>query len=330
MTESIAADPLEGPSESVSNNGTRTPVPAAASTVAETDGYSSDPSDVPVLVQQAPCPSPDSGTIANNGDTSGPGPDVAGSVPVAQSITGAGSMNDAEPMVTDTHIDGNIAVTDLPGSGKPAAVHQHNARLISVIYHSDGDSELSSIEPSSQVFDFEDMEMPGPLAFTIPDARGRDKKKLQTDIAPQHTTGPSNERDSRMEIDVPQPLQEPKAESAQSEADGPHVKEEHGRSEEGAKQMTIFTEAKQNATKPTEQTLPQVTTEGQKDTAMKDVILKNVVSPKTVEDKILRIDGRITNPSHGNAWHYFRCFRRNDDMGSLWDVRQHWYVRQSQ
>jgi hypothetical protein len=301
MTESVAADPLEGPS------------------------------DIHVLIQQAPSPSSDSGMIPSNGDTSGPGLDVADSIRDAPSTSGASSTNDAEPMITDTHVDGNMDITDLPASGKPAAADQPNPPPLPVKYDSDSDSALSYVDPSSQEFDFEDMIMPQPLAFTIPDARGRDEKQLPTDTVPQHTGGPSNESDGRMEIHVPQPLQEPKIEPAESATDGLNVKEEQGQSEGGVKEMVILTEAEQRTTKPTQQTpLPQTTTEEQKDTPLKDVILKNVVSPKTVEDKILRIDGRITNPSHGNAWQSFRCFRRNDDMGSLWDIRQHWYARQSQ
>lgn len=58
-----------------------------------------------------------------------------------------------------------------------------------------------------------------------------------------------------------------------------------------------------------------------------DVILPGVYQPNTLGVKILKIDGRITKPSHGNAWKDFRCIRNNQDMGSLWEVRQAWSMK---
>jgi len=58
-----------------------------------------------------------------------------------------------------------------------------------------------------------------------------------------------------------------------------------------------------------------------------DIILAGVREPGTLGNKILRLDGRITHPPHGNAWKDFRCYRNNQDMGSLWEVRQAWFVR---
>lgn len=58
-----------------------------------------------------------------------------------------------------------------------------------------------------------------------------------------------------------------------------------------------------------------------------DVILARVLHPSSLGVKILNIDGRITKPSHGNAWKDFRCIRDNQDMGTLWEVRQAWSVR---
>ncbi|KAI1981335.1 hypothetical protein LOZ53_000498 [Ophidiomyces ophidiicola] len=60
---------------------------------------------------------------------------------------------------------------------------------------------------------------------------------------------------------------------------------------------------------------------------MKDIVLSGVRGPGALENKILRTDGRMTNPPNGNAWKDFRCFRNNQDMGSLWEIRQAWYLR---
>ncbi|KAL2007345.1 hypothetical protein VTN00DRAFT_8783 [Thermoascus crustaceus] len=61
---------------------------------------------------------------------------------------------------------------------------------------------------------------------------------------------------------------------------------------------------------------------------VKDIILPNVAGPGALANKILQVDGRITNPPNGNAWKEFRCYRNNQDMGSLWEVRQAWFLKQ--
>ncbi|KAL1998099.1 hypothetical protein VTN02DRAFT_6856 [Thermoascus thermophilus] len=61
---------------------------------------------------------------------------------------------------------------------------------------------------------------------------------------------------------------------------------------------------------------------------VKDIILPNVTGPGALANKILQVDGRIRNPPNGNAWKEFRCYRNNQDMGSLWEVRQAWFFKQ--
>lgn len=60
-----------------------------------------------------------------------------------------------------------------------------------------------------------------------------------------------------------------------------------------------------------------------------EIIVPNIASPNMLVTKILQIDGR---PKEGqrtaNAWKEIRCYRKNQDMGSLWDVRQAWYFKQ--
>lgn len=58
-----------------------------------------------------------------------------------------------------------------------------------------------------------------------------------------------------------------------------------------------------------------------------DVVIRNITGPGALAQKILQVDGRITNPPNGNAWKVFRCYRDNQDMGSLWEVRQAWFVK---
>ncbi|GFF73620.1 hypothetical protein IFM47457_03437 [Aspergillus lentulus] len=58
-----------------------------------------------------------------------------------------------------------------------------------------------------------------------------------------------------------------------------------------------------------------------------EIILENIGGPNALALKILEVDGRIKDVPNGNAWKEFRSYRNNQDMGSLWEVRQAWYLR---
>ncbi|PKX95893.1 uncharacterized protein P174DRAFT_148110 [Aspergillus novofumigatus IBT 16806] len=58
-----------------------------------------------------------------------------------------------------------------------------------------------------------------------------------------------------------------------------------------------------------------------------EIILENIGGPTALALKILEVDGRIKDVPNGNAWKEFRSYRNNQDMGSLWEVRQAWYLR---
>lgn len=79
---------------------------------------------------------------------------------------------------------------------------------------------------------------------------------------------------------------------------------------------------------PAPATTPEPKSEQTQETILKDIIFSGVTGPGRLANKILEIDGRITEPPNGNAWKEFRCFRDNQDMGSLWECRQMWFVRQ--
>ncbi|KAI5293043.1 hypothetical protein KEM52_005864 [Ascosphaera acerosa] len=58
-----------------------------------------------------------------------------------------------------------------------------------------------------------------------------------------------------------------------------------------------------------------------------NVVVANVTTPNQLGNRIIEMDGRIENPPNGNAWKDYRCYRNNQDMGSLWEVRHLWYTR---
>ncbi|KAI9036686.1 uncharacterized protein KD926_001581 [Aspergillus affinis] len=57
------------------------------------------------------------------------------------------------------------------------------------------------------------------------------------------------------------------------------------------------------------------------------VTVSGITSLNPLVIKIVELDGRITKMPHGNAWKEFRSYRDNQDMGSLWEVRQAWFMR---
>lgn len=59
-----------------------------------------------------------------------------------------------------------------------------------------------------------------------------------------------------------------------------------------------------------------------------DFVTELMTGPQGLSTKILEVDGRIKNPPNGNAWKDFRCKRNNQDMGSLFEIRQDYYEKQ--
>ncbi|KAL4992866.1 Asx homology domain-containing protein [Aspergillus falconensis] len=58
-----------------------------------------------------------------------------------------------------------------------------------------------------------------------------------------------------------------------------------------------------------------------------EVIVRDIQGPTALTLEILKIDGRVGKATNGNAWKELRCFRDNQDMGTLWEVRHAWYVK---
>jgi hypothetical protein len=56
-----------------------------------------------------------------------------------------------------------------------------------------------------------------------------------------------------------------------------------------------------------------------------DLIEPDVTNLRSFETVILREDGRSLNDSASNPWKHFRCIRRNQDIGSLWELRQKYW-----
>lgn len=59
-----------------------------------------------------------------------------------------------------------------------------------------------------------------------------------------------------------------------------------------------------------------------------EIIVPDISSPMVLVKLILQIDGRRPDGRTANSWKEIRCYRKNQDMGSLFDVRQAWYLKQ--
>lgn len=78
----------------------------------------------------------------------------------------------------------------------------------------------------------------------------------------------------------------------------------------------------------TNETLPssQVTTDFETN-EMGELIVPNITTPSSLVLAILQIDGRKPGARTSNAWKELRCYRDNQDMGSLFDVREAWFMQ---
>lgn len=81
------------------------------------------------------------------------------------------------------------------------------------------------------------------------------------------------------------------------------------------------------ARQPIKERIPNEGTEGSPiNSPSEDMATYAVSNVRMLEDKIVETDGRVTNLHHHNAWKYFRCQRDNQDLGSLFEIREEHYV----
>ena len=57
-----------------------------------------------------------------------------------------------------------------------------------------------------------------------------------------------------------------------------------------------------------------------------DVVLASITTLQALEEKIVTIDGRLGKKVDGNAFKCIRVKRNNQDLGSLFEIREEWYV----
>ncbi|KAI9832538.1 MAG: hypothetical protein M1819_004328 [Sarea resinae] len=53
-----------------------------------------------------------------------------------------------------------------------------------------------------------------------------------------------------------------------------------------------------------------------------EITISNIDGPTRLGNEILHIDGRITEIPNGSAWKEFYCFRKNENLGSIFEMRE--------
>lgn len=62
--------------------------------------------------------------------------------------------------------------------------------------------------------------------------------------------------------------------------------------------------------------------------AGEDIETQPLSSVQQLADKCIETDGRISTWRPANAWKEIRCFRKNQDIGSPWEIRELYWARQ--
>lgn len=59
---------------------------------------------------------------------------------------------------------------------------------------------------------------------------------------------------------------------------------------------------------------------------VEDYIPISITSLAALEEKIVALDGKFTGKVNGNAWKSIRVKRQEQDIGSLFDIRENFFV----
>jgi len=144
------------------------------------------------------------------------------------------------------------------------------------------------------------------------------ESELSSPPSTNTNTSTADPDDTVVEVEMPAPAQEPTPQVIEADIKAPVEAATEGAAAEAvpgsSKEPSPMSRSSEAAEPATE--------------IIKDILVPNIAGPGALANKILQIDGRITNPPNGNAWKEFRCYRNNQDMGSLWEVRQAWFLKQ--
>lgn len=153
-----------------------------------------------------------------------------------------------------------------------------------------------------------------------PEAEAEPEPEIPTQPAaetqePEKNSDPTSTVDTPMEFTNPPPAPESSNINENTMDSAPTPKEP----DEIERPTSTLSETLADLTPPSSQPVSS---------APEEITVPNISTPQMLVKHILQIDGR---PKEGartaNAWKEIRCYRKNQDIGSLWDVRQVWYLK---
>ncbi|PLB41125.1 uncharacterized protein BDW47DRAFT_75528 [Aspergillus candidus] len=190
----------------------------------------------------------------------------------------------------------------------------------------DGPSNQSAPEPTSQQSD--SMETGGEVPIVTdesPDPGTSQKRKSDAEVQPaKRGRGRPPKNPPKTEA-VPKPEDiapsDPPAMADESIPTPPPDGDTHGIANSTEQQEPETTDEKASS-QPSSKTRPEGPPKG-----TDEIIVTDIQGLTALGAKIIELDGRIKEVPNGNAWKEFRSYRNNQDMGSLWEVRQAWFLK---
>ncbi|KAE8148480.1 Asx homology domain-containing protein [Aspergillus avenaceus] len=162
-------------------------------------------------------------------------------------------------------------------------------------------------------------------AIQVPETSPRTKRKPKTEAGPRKRQRGNSSTALTQEATT----EGVQAETQPEDASTTQPVLEHGTTELPISDIAQSAPMENNNQAPADATqqVPDVAENKPEEEDVDEIIISGITQPNAIGNKILETDGRVREVPHGNAWKEFRAYRDNQDMGSLWEVRQAWFVK---
>lgn len=175
------------------------------------------------------------------------------------------------------------------------------------------DDSPDSVPPNGHTEPIDQTEQPAPTSQIETQAQADDEAPTANPRVPSNSC--SHKEDANQLTDATKT-------EGHKQNDAQAVKSYEATEEHQPKQEVSETASKPTEEKPSECQLPSA-----RATLDDLIILPNMTRPSILENNVLAIDGRRKGLRNANSWKQFRCYRNNQDIGNLWELRQAWYLK---
>ncbi|GKZ30833.1 hypothetical protein AbraIFM66950_010423 [Aspergillus brasiliensis] len=193
------------------------------------------------------------------------------------------------------------------------------------------DTNAAETDPNVQSNNSETIEPGSPKKRKSEEEHGNCKRQRSQppeagDQADSYSESPENKTKAVAETISPPTTAEAvsSAEAAETSTATSEIPE--NRNEASKEPSVLGAEAPQEPTEETKQTEETAPANNPVE-SMDGILVEGIQGLTALASKIIEVDGRITDIPNGNAWKEFRAYRNNQDMGSLWEIRQAWFHR---